>query len=51
MEKYAREYERKHYGRVTKVEEYRFLFEELDMKKPLEVKRKYYVYKSYFWER
>lgn len=51
MKEYALEYERTHCGRITKVEDYRFLFEELDPKNFGEVKRTYWVMKSYFWER
>ena len=50
MEQYAREYERKHCGRVTVITDYSFKFEEFDPKHPLEVKRTYWVMKSYFFE-
>ena len=50
MEQYARQYERKHCGRVTEVRNYAFKFEELDPKHPDEVKRTYWVMESYFFE-
>lgn len=50
MEEYALQYERNHCGRVTKVEDYRFLFEEFDPKHFGEIKRTYWVMKSYFCE-
>ena len=50
MEEYALQYAKSHCGRVAKVKDYGFLFEEFDPKHFGEVKRTYWVMKSYFCE-
>ena len=50
MKEYALQYAKNHCGRVAKVKDYGFLFEELDLKHFGEVKRTYWVMKSYFYE-
>lgn len=47
MLEYARQYDRQHCGRVVKVEDYRFLYEELNPKTQ-EVTKTYWVMESFF---